>query len=85
MGLKIEQPCEWMDVDHFPAVSKGGGRRKPRAGRAAPRLTEKELEEERQRKADRNRAVFLAWLERKQEKEKVRLTSRKKKKGAAFH
>ena len=53
-------------------MTEGGGRRKQRAGKATPRLTEKELEEERQRKADRNRAVFMAWLERKQEEEKVR-------------
>ena len=47
------------------------GRRKPARNKGLPGLSEKEIEEELARKAERNRVVFQAWLEKKKEEQKV--------------
>ena len=43
----------------------------PKKKKTPPKLSEKEQQEELERKLERNRQVFEAWLERKKDEQKV--------------
>ena len=59
---------------HQHTVSSQRKTKSPQRQRKPPKQTEKEKEEELRRKIERNRAVFEAWLERKKEEQRVKLT-----------
>ena len=62
-------------VNTVGSIGMSTGRRKPARNKGLPGLSEKEIEEELARKAERNRVAFQAWLEKKKEEQKVGLSA----------